>query len=104
MASALKRYAAQLKIALEAEAAMKALRPEAKAELKSFPDKITTVDGVKFHMTQKLKKTIYPVEVQKIIDNLTERLKDQKENAEKAGVVKKQYSKTFDAELLEETA
>jgi hypothetical protein len=100
MASALKQYAEHLKKAAEHEAAMKALRKEAKKELNAIPDKITTVGGVKFHMTQKLKETIYPESVQKMLDDLKAKLDAQKLNAEESGLVEKKYTKTFDAEIL----
>lgn len=101
MASALKQYAEHLKKAAAHEAAMKDLRKEAKKELNGYPDKITTVDGVKFHMTQKLKETIYPAGIQAVLDDLKLKIDQQKENAENTGLVERKYSKTFDAEILE---
>ncbi|MDP1675689.1 MAG: hypothetical protein Q8L88_02395 [Bacteroidota bacterium] len=101
MASALKQYADYLKKAAVYEAGMKALRKEAKKELNAIEGKITTIDGVKFHMTQKLKETIYPESVQKMLDDLKTKIDNQKLNAEESGLVEKKYSKTFDAEILE---
>ncbi|MBI2427508.1 MAG: hypothetical protein HYV29_01675 [Ignavibacteriales bacterium] len=101
MASALKQYAQHLLAAAKHEAAMKELRKDAKKELNAIPDKITTIDGVKFHITSKLKETIYPESIQKIIDDLLLKIKDQKENAEKSNLVTKKYKQTFDAEILE---
>ena len=100
MASALKQYADHLKKAAAHEAAMKELRKEAKKELNSYPDKITTIDGVKFHMTQKLKETVYPESIQTILDDLKAKIDDQKFHAEESNLVEKKYSKTFDAEIL----
>lgn len=101
MATALKQYAALYKKAAECEETMKALRPDAKKELQKCQDQITTVDGVKFHMTKKLRKTIFPAAVKKIIDDLQKQIDVQKENAEKSELVIKKYSRTFDAEILE---
>jgi hypothetical protein len=101
MGSALKQYAEHLKKSAIHEAAMRDLRKEAKKELNAIEGKITTIDGVKFHMTQKLKETIYPESVRKMLDDLKAKIDSQKENAENSGLVERKYAKTFDAEILE---
>jgi hypothetical protein len=101
MATALQQYADQYKKKIACERIMSDLKKEAKKELNAIEGKSTSLAGVKFHMTQKLKETIYSDGVQKIIDDLKQKIETQKENAENVGDVTKKYSKTFDAEIPE---
>lgn len=100
MATALAQFAKHLKAAAQHEAAMKSLRKECKKELNAIEGKITTVNGVKFHMTKKLKETIYPDGIQAVLEDLKSKIDAQKKGAEDAGVVEKKYAVVFDAEII----
>lgn len=79
----------------------KEIKKDAERELKTYENRIATISGVKFHFTDKLRETIYPDAVQQIIEDLSARIKEQKENADAAGLVKRKYTTTLESEIMD---
>jgi phenylalanyl-tRNA synthetase alpha subunit len=99
MATALQKYAYHFKQKRAQEKILSDLRKEVLAELKVIEGGNTVVGDVEFHMTKKLSATIFPKDIQDVIDSLQQQIDDIKQNADEAGKVKRKYSAAFDASV-----
>lgn len=99
MATALQKYAHHFKQKRAQEKILSDLRKEVLVELKEASDGKAIAGDVEFHLTKKLSATIYPKDIQDVIDSLQLQLDDTKKNADEAGKVRRKYSAAFDASI-----
>lgn len=99
MATALQKYAHHFKQKRAHEKILSDLRKEVLAELKATAEGNAIAGEVEFHLTKKLSATVYPADIQDVINSLQQQIDDTKKNADEAGKVRRKYSAAFDASI-----
>jgi hypothetical protein len=78
------------------------LKSQVILDLKRQPDGRAAVNGVEFHLTKKVEKK-WARDIQAVLDNLREEIKQQQKMAEDAGKVTYKETPTFDAAIPKAT-